>query len=186
MVQPLSVEKFGNELVIRMDDNTRYRAVESAGGLWLAGSIEAPEPPPPTGTRFAWPAPLDLVTSEFGPRNGRLHAGMDFAGGVAGNGQPMPASANGVVWKAGSHSGYGNTVILEHGQGLFTLYAHMQWGSLVVSQGQTVVQGQTLGLIGNTGQSYGAHIHFETHENGYRWQESAINPRLFIPKWNAI
>lgn len=187
MVKPISVEKFGNGLLIRMDDNSRYQAFENPGGLWVVTTAEeAPEPPPPSsGDRFIWPAPLNLVTSEYGPRNGRLHAGMDFAGGVAGNGQPMKASAAGTVYVAGSHGGYGNAVVLDHGQGLYTLYGHMQWGSLTVAKGQTVAQGQTLGAIGNTGNSFGAHIHFETHENGYRWDASSVNPRVFIPKWNA-
>lgn len=189
MVKPQSVEQFGNDLVIRMDDGTRYRALQSSGGLWVAGEKPKPPPPPPPppGNRFAWPAVLSAVTSEFGPRNGRLHAGIDFStgpGGGAGNGDPMKAASAGTVFVAGSHSGYGNTVVLDHGQGLFTLYGHMQWGSLTVAVGQQVTQHQTLGAIGNTGNSFGAHIHFETHEGGYRWDASAVNPRIFFDKWN--
>jgi len=185
MVKPLSVQKFGNDLLVRLDDGSRWRAIESTGDMFLVSARQVPPvPPPPVGNRFVFPATLDLVTSEFGPRNGRLHAGMDFAGGMASNGQPMQAASAGKVTVAGSHSGYGNTVVLDHGQGLLTLYAHMQWDSLVVGVGQTVAQHQKLGLIGNTGNSFGAHIHFETHEGGYRWDASARDPRIFIPKWN--
>lgn len=144
--------------------------------------------PPSTGTRFIWPFPLSVVTSEFGMRNGRLHAGMDFSGGPAVAGATIPASANGIVentWTTGQHGGYGNVVLLNHGSGLFTLYAHMQDNSFMVRKGQTVHQGDGLGKLGNTGQSYGAHLHFETHEGGYRWDASAVNPRIFIPKYNA-
>lgn len=144
--------------------------------------------PPTSGTRFIWPFPLTVVTSEYGMRNGRLHAGMDFAGGPAVAGAVIPASANGIVentWTVGQHGGYGNVVLLNHGGGLFTLYAHMQNNSFMVHKGQTVHQGDGLGRLGNTGQSYGAHLHFETHEGGYRWDASSVNPRVFIPKWNA-
>lgn len=189
MVKPTSVEKFGNDMLIRMDDGTRYRALETVGDIWIAGAITpVPEPPPPSSTRFVWPFPLSTVTSEYGPRNGRLHAGMDFSGGEATNGAIIKASASGIVdgvWTTGQHGGYGNCVLLSHGNGLYTLYAHMQNGSFLVTKGQSVAQNQGLGKVGNTGNSYGAHLHFETHEGGYRWNESSRNPRVFIPKWNA-
>lgn len=188
MAKPTSVQRMGSDLLIRLDDGSRVRAIESVGEAWLVGvAPDAPVPPPSSGTRFAWPAPLSAVTSEYGMRNGRLHAGIDFStgtGGGAGNGDPMKAAAAGKVYVAGTHGGYGNTVVLDHGQGLFTLYGHMQWGSLTVGVGATVAQGQTLGKIGNTGNSFGAHIHFETHEGGYRWNASSVNPRVFFPKWN--
>lgn len=144
--------------------------------------------PPSSGARFIWPFPLSVVTSEYGMRNGRLHAGMDFSGGPAVAGATIPASANGTVYGTfvtGTHGGYGNCVILSHGGGLYTLYAHMQDNSFMVRKGQTVHQGDGLGKLGNTGNSYGAHLHFETHQGGYRWNASSVNPRVFIPYWNA-
>lgn len=188
MANPVSVEKFSSGLLVRMDDGSRFRAIETAGDMWIVGNVsDEPSPPAPGGTRFVWPAPLSAVTSEYGPRNGRLHAGIDFStgpGGGAGNGDPMKASSAGKVYVAGTHGGYGNTVVLDHGQGLFTLYGHMQWGSLTVRVGDTVAQNQVLGRIGNTGNSFGAHIHFETHEGGYRWNASSVNPRVFFPRHN--
>ena len=188
MANPVSVEKFNSGLLVRMDDGSRFRAIETVGDMWIIGdSPDAPVPPPPGGSRFVWPAPLSAVVSEYGTRNGRLHAGIDFStgtGGGAGNGDPMKASSAGKVFVAGTHGGYGNAVVLDHGKGLFTLYGHMQWGSLTVKVGDTVAQNQVLGKIGNTGRSFGAHIHFETHEGGYRWNASSVNPRVFFPRHN--
>lgn len=177
-------------MLIRLDDGTRYRAISTNGEMWLSGANEeetpVPPPPPPSQARFIWPFSLDLVTSEYGPRRGRLHAGIDFGNGAANvEGNPIRASSSGKVYVAGVHGGYGNTVILDHGQGLFTLYGHMSPGTMAVSVGQTVTQNQNLGGIGHSGQSRGNHLHFETHEGGYRWNASSRDPRQFIPKWNA-
>lgn len=192
MVKPLNIQRFNADLLIRLDDGTRWRAIESVGDIWVVSAIEEPPvpPPPPTGDRFIFPASLSLVTSEYGQRSGRLHAGMDFSsgsGGGAGGGDPMIASSAGKVQiSSPSHGGYGETVVLDHGNGLATLYAHMQTGSRTVGVGAIVTQGQKLGNVGKTGQSFGNHIHFETHEGGYRWNASSRNPREFIPKWNAL
>ena len=188
MSNPASVEKFGNGLLVIMDDGSRHMAIDSVGDRWLVSLGEGgSEPSPPSGDRFIFPAPLSVVTSEFGRRNGRLHAGMDFSGGPAVAGQPMIASSSGIVQvSTASHGGYGETVVLDHGGGLATLYAHMESGSRLVRVGDRVEQSQQIGRIGNTGQSYGAHIHFETHEGGYRWNASAVNPRTFIPKRNSL
>ena len=188
MAKPISVEKWNNEMVIRMDDGTRFRAIQGTGELWLVGHPAPPpvDPPPPTGTRFIWPFPLNLVTSEYGQRNGRLHAGIDFGNGAANKrGNPIIASSSGHVHianKTNSHGGYGNAVILAHGGGLFTLYGHMD--SVAVDVGQSITQGQRLGGVGNSGRSQGVHLHFETHEGGYRWDASSRNPRQFFERWN--
>lgn len=186
MVKPLTVKTLGNNLQVVMDDGTAYTAVATQGELFVVSDAEPPKPPDPPKptTRFIWPFSLSLVTSEFGQRWGRLHAGIDFGNGAANvTGTPIPASSSGRVIVAGWHSGYGNAVVIDHGNGLHTLYGHM-FQSPSVSVGQTVTQGQTLGGIGNTGNSFGNHLHFETHEGGYNWNESARDPRIFIPKWN--
>ena len=107
------------------------------------------------------------VTSEFGSRWGRLHAGIDIAGPI---GTPIWAAKAGSVVVAGSQSGYGTTVVLDHGGGMTTLYGHQS--RLAVRTGQTVRQGQVIGYVGNTGQSTGPHLHFETRYGG-----SPRNPR---------
>jgi murein DD-endopeptidase MepM/ murein hydrolase activator NlpD len=113
-----------------------------------------------------WPA-RGTVTSEYGRRWGRQHAGIDIANSI---GTPIWASKAGSVIVAGSQSGYGLTVIIDHGGGFTTLYAHMS--RLAVSQGARVSQGQTIGAMGNSGHSTGPHVHFETRYGG-----AASNPR---------
>jgi murein DD-endopeptidase MepM/ murein hydrolase activator NlpD len=107
------------------------------------------------------------VTSEYGTRWGRLHAGMDIANSI---GTPIWASKAGTVIFAGQQSGYGNVVIIDHGGGFTTLYAHMS--RIGTSQGARVGQGQTIGAMGNSGRSTGPHVHFETRYGG-----SPRNPR---------
>lgn len=107
------------------------------------------------------------VTSYFGYRihpitgSSRLHTGMDFG---VGHGVPILAADNGVVIHSGWYGGYGNTVIVDHGGGFTTLYAHAS--SLAVSHGQTVKQGQMLSRVGSTGFSTGPHLHFEVRYHG--------------------
>ncbi|MDJ1179920.1 peptidoglycan DD-metalloendopeptidase family protein [Roseofilum sp. BLCC_M91] len=91
----------------------------------------------------------------------RFHAGMDFA---AEYGSPIYAAQNGVVLFAGWYGGYGNTVILDHGNGVTTLYAHAS--QVYVQEGQNVTQGDAIATTGSTGLSTGPHLHFEVRENG--------------------
>lgn len=100
-------------------------------------------------------------TSPFGYRWGRLHGGIDIAVPV---GTPVHASAAGTVRIAGWVGGYGNYVCIDHGGGLSTCYGHNS--RLGVSVGQKVSQGQVIAASGNTGNSTGPHIHFETRVNG--------------------
>ncbi len=113
-----------------------------------------------TSTGCIWPA-KGSVTSEFGMRWGRLHAGIDVA---APTGTPIWAAKAGTVIFVGQESGYGNTVIINNGGNLTTLYAHMS--RFGVSEGQQVSQGQVIGAIGTTGDATGPHVHFETRYGG--------------------
>lgn len=107
------------------------------------------------------------TTSQFGYRfhpikhANILHAGMDFGGGG-----PIVAAQSGTVVKAQYNSGWGWYVKIDHGNGLATLYAHMVPGSLRVSVGQKVSQGQQIGTMGTSGSSTGVHLHFEVYKNG--------------------
>jgi murein DD-endopeptidase MepM/ murein hydrolase activator NlpD len=117
-----------------------------------------------------WPT-RGTVTSGFGNRWGRLHAGIDVA---APTGTPIWAAKAGTVIFAGQQSGYGNVVIISHGGGLTTLYAHQS--KIAASQGQEVAQGDTIGAVGSTGRSTGPHLHFETRYGG-----SPRDPRGCLP-----
>ncbi len=117
--------------------------------------------------------PLDskwhIITSPFGYRKHpitgvyKLHSGCDISGsGIYG--APVYASKNGKVTTAGYHRAYGNYVVINHGDGTATLYAHMS--SLATSTGASVKQGQVIGYVGSSGNSTGAHLHFEILING--------------------
>lgn len=113
------------------------------------------------------PASGGLMTSSYGTRSdpftgeGRFHAGMDFRSPI---GVPIHAAGSGVVHSAGVGGGYGNLVIVDHGNGLMTRYAHMS--EIKVVAGQPVATGTILGLVGSTGRSTGPHLHYETRVNG--------------------
>lgn len=114
----------------------------------------------PSSQGLIWPV-SGPVTSPFGYRWGRLHAGIDIAVPV---GTPIHAAASGTVVLAGWVDGYGNYTCIDHGGGLATCYAHQS--SLAVSVGGHVTQGQVIGYSGNTGHSTGPHLHFEVRING--------------------
>ncbi len=116
---------------------------------------------------FAWPVVgLNTVTSLFGPRSLGYHHGLDISGANAA-GSLVVAAAGGTVVEAGWNTGgLGNYVQIDHGNGIETLYAHMQNNSLMVSVGDVVTKGQALGRVGNTGYSFGAHLHFGVLING--------------------
>jgi len=119
---------------------------------------------------LVWPV-RGTLTSSFGPRWGRQHAGIDVG---ARTGTPIKAAKAGEVIFAGVYSGYGKCVIIDHGGGLTTLYAHQS--RLATSEGARVGQGELIGYVGSTGQSTGPHLHFETRVNG-----TPQNPRRFLP-----
>jgi murein DD-endopeptidase MepM/ murein hydrolase activator NlpD len=114
----------------------------------------------PSASGLIWPV-NGPVTSPFGYRWGRLHAGIDI--GVP-YGTPIHAAAAGTVVLAAWTGGYGNYTCIDHGGGLATCYAHQS--SYAVSAGAHVSQGQVIGYVGSTGHSFGAHLHFEVRING--------------------
>jgi murein DD-endopeptidase MepM/ murein hydrolase activator NlpD len=120
--------------------------------------------PAPTGAAsaagFVWPV-HGILTSGFGWRWGRMHEGIDLA--VA-SGTPVVAAAAGTVIVAGWMGGYGNLVVVDHGNGVSTAYGHNT--SVTVGTGQSVAQGQLIAYSGNTGHSTGPHVHFEVRING--------------------
>ncbi|MBX6377890.1 MAG: M23 family metallopeptidase, partial [Clostridia bacterium] len=102
----------------------------------------------------------------------RPHPGNDYG---APQGTPVYAAESGVVLYAGWQSGYGNTVIVGHGKGISTLYAHLS--AILVASDQRVERGQAIGRVGMTGLATGPHLHFEVRVNG-----TPVNPDGYLGK----
>ena len=132
----------------------------------------APAPTTPSGesaSGLIYPV-NGVFTSPFGMRDGSMHEGIDIA---APEGTPIMAAASGTVVSAGPAGGYGNYTCIQHSGGLSTCYAHQS--SIATSAGASVSQGEVIGAVGNTGHSFGAHLHFETRVNG-----SAVDPMGYL------
>lgn len=153
-----------SELEIAEADERRLAAAVSDAELAISVPREV------SAGGWTWPA-NGALTSGFGYRWGRLHAGIDVA---APTGTPIYAAKGGVVVLAGWEGGYGNTVILSHGGGMTTRYAHQS--AIAVSRGQTVAAGERLGSMGSTGNSTGPHLHFEVRIN-----DQPQNPIYYLP-----
>lgn len=121
-----------------------------------------------------WPYAVGVpITYGFGMRDGRMHEGTDF---IPGGGAQIQAIADGVVRTATDSGGaYGVTIVIDHvidGQPVSTRYAHMEYDSRQVQVGDTVSVGEYIGRTGNTGRSFGEHLHFELLQDG----TTAIDP----------
>ena len=116
-----------------------------------------------TAALWVNPNPTGTVTSCFGPRWGRMHEGVDLA---APDGTPIVAAGAGVVVRAGVAAGYGNAVLIDHGNGFLTHYGHLS--AIGVRVGEHVAAGQQIGNEGSTGHSTGPHLHFEVHQGYYK------------------
>lgn len=118
---------------------------------------------PDQAAQDVWLLPLDdyTFTSPYGIRWGKLHAGIDLA---APEGTPYKAVHAGVVTAAGYNGGYGYSITVKQDNGVEVIYAHSR--RLLVKTGDKVKAGQAIGEVGNTGYSYGTHLHLEVHVNG--------------------
>ena len=119
-------------------------------------------------TGLKWPVPsCSIITSRFGYRTSPTAGASTYHGGLdigAGQGATIVAAGSGTVILASYNGGYGNCVMINHGNGIVTLYGHME--SISVSNGQQVSKGQTIGKVGSTGVATGPHCHFEIRVNG--------------------
>ncbi len=168
----LAAEEAALQNLIRTRSAPAAAPTPAAGAAPSAGPAEPGESAPsgpPSSAGLIWPVG-GPVTSEFGPRWGRLHAGIDIADP---NGTPIAASAGGVVVISGVQGGYGNLVVVDHGNGIATAYAHQS--RIAAGEGQSVSQGEIIGYVGSTGNSTGNHLHFEVRVNGV-----AQNPRNYL------
>ena len=144
--------------------SAKIRAAQAAAAAAaaVAASSGVPSPVRTQASAFGyiWPA-HGVLTSSFGWRWGRMHEGIDIA---VGTGTPVVSAAAGTVIVAGWMGGYGNLVVVDHGNGVSTAYGHNT--GVAVGVGQSVAQGQLIAYSGSTGHSTGPHIHFEVRVNG--------------------
>ena len=164
-----------NEMVAELArrEEAAKKAAEQAGQSWNASTAVG------SSGSFVWPVPTNnYVGSGFGMRKHpifgdyRMHWGVDIGGN---SGETIVAADGGVIVTAMLNSSYGNYVLIDHGNGTMSLYAHMT--NYIVSVGQRVNQGETIGYIGSTGWSTGPHLHYEIRVNG-----SCVDPMSYYSR----
>ena len=157
----------------------------SSGGGTGGGSSGWGSGPATSLSDLQWPVPsCTLITSRFGYRVAPTSGASTYHGGLdigAGMGASIVAAGSGDVIYAGMNGGYGNCVMIDHGGGIVTVYAHMS--SIGVSYGQYVTAGQYVGAVGSTGVSTGPHCHFEIRINGAQTDPAAYFSGLTY--WNC-
>ncbi|OEF99663.1 hypothetical protein BHF71_07835 [Vulcanibacillus modesticaldus] len=135
--------------------------------------LKGTKPVPSKGSGvMVWPTVGGVITSYFGPRWGSFHYALDIAGV---RDYTIKAADNGKVIFAGWRGGYGKAIIIDHGNGIKTLYAHLN--SINVAVGDKIAKGQKIAIMGSTGRSTGTHLHFEVRVNGVK-----KNPLNYIGK----
>ena len=187
MTEFTHIMEYGNALVILFDDGSKEIAYPSMGGFWFVKND--------FGT---WVWPLSVPPWNFGDGYGprinpvtglpSFHYGIDINGaGITG--EDILAASNGIVRAINtsiSHS-YGVYVHIEHDDGSGTFYAHMVSGSITVNIGDSVIAGQKLGEVGDTGLVTGPHLHFNTQENfSFSMNANTIDPIDFMLERNAV
>ncbi len=153
---------------------SKVTLLEPVNKVVLTGTKKKPKNQKGIATgKLMWPIPsIHTITSYFAWRWGKFHTGIDISGSNA-YGKIIVAADGGVVTLAGKNDGYGNCVIINHRNGIKTLYGHCS--SLLVSAGQQVSKGQAIAKIGSSGHSTGPHCHFEVIKNGQK-----VNPLRFV------
>jgi murein DD-endopeptidase MepM/ murein hydrolase activator NlpD len=185
-LKPSTPLKVGQRLVIpgaktvRKVEASRSLTVEERLTLERSLLEEVTAPPPPTepprpgvktDAELLWPI-VGPLNSPFGPRWGRFHAGIDIG---SPHYQEVVAAADGeVIYANETRGGLGKSIVLQHGRGLRTVYAHLS--IIIAREGDTVRQGQAIGGVGETGRASGPHLHFEVRKNGV-----PVDPEEFLP-----
>ena len=127
------------------------------------------------------------MSSGFGPRNGRTHKGMDLFARPAGT---IYSAAPGKVLEVTQQTGFGNQVLIDHGSGVYTRYAHLESFAPALAPGQILGFGEPLGMMGKSGNATGIHLHYEILTGDYNtpkksWGLTANNP-LDFPAWAGL
>jgi len=185
-LKPSTPLKVGQRLFIPKAKTAKkveaYRPLtrEERGAIQRSLSEEVMAPPPPTEPlrpRVRTDAPLvwplqGPVNSPFGPRWGKFHAGVDIG---SPHYQEVVAALDGeVIYSEDTKGALGRAIVVQHGRGLRTVYAHLS--IIIAREGDTVRQGQVIAGVGNTGRATGPHLHFEVRKNG-----SPLNPGEYLP-----
>lgn len=164
-IEELKTDKAEYERYLKEKEEEEKRAKQKAG---LQSSGTAADLSKVSDGMFLWPTNSDVITSAFSPNRVnpvtgvlRAHTGTDIG---ASYGAPIWAAQSGTVTLAEYNGGYGNCVVINHGNGVSTLYAHMS--AILVSKGETVDIGTQIGRVGSTGNSTGPHLHFEVLIDG--------------------
>ena len=174
-------------------NSINLNSVNNSNYWWPIGSSEETNS---SGKIFAMGEPATLtITSKFGLRTDPVyggdsfHKGIDIAGGGSAGNVNIIAARDGIVQNVSSNcsasgdnscgGGYGNYVILSHGDGNYTMYAHLHPGTITVTDGAAVSQGEVVGKMGNSGKSTGTHLHFEIRV-GSNESSAAVDPLTFI------
>ena len=144
-------------------EQNRIQSLIASRGSYSVGAISL--------KGFQWPLRGRRINSGYGRRNGGMHTGLDID---CATGDPTYAAKGGTVIASERGGGYGNMIIVDHGNGVSSLYAHHS--RLYARRGQKVSRGQKIGACGSTGNSTGSHLHFEIRVNG-----NHRNPRPYLP-----
>lgn len=175
----LASQKKAMQKAIELEQKQQAEAAKKKAASHSGASGSTGSAPPVSSGFFTKPA-AGYLSSGFGTRSLGNHKGVDIA---ASGHVPIVAAADGVVIRSYYSSSYGNCIFISHslnGQIYTTVYAHMS--SRLASEGQVVSKGQQIGVMGNTGRSYGQHLHFELHKGPWQaGQPNAINPVGIVP-----
>ncbi len=169
---------FTSALPYTYENTAEAPVVQNDQGAFLARGIEGPLLS--SGGILGPPLRNMRITSKFGYRidpvygGGAFHGGLDFG---APAGTPIYAAESGTVIRSGPAGGYGNVIVIDHGNGLLTLYAHMYSHGIFVRAGDTVKRGDPIGAVGSAGKSTGPHLHFEVHVGTYG---NRVNPLPYL------
>jgi murein DD-endopeptidase MepM/ murein hydrolase activator NlpD len=161
--------------LLKVNHITQPTKVRAGTKIFIPGASSPVGTQPVVTSDLAWPL-RGRITGPFGPRGKRAHCGIDIDGAV---GDEIAAAASGTVIQAGTKRKYGKTVVIEHGDGVSTLYAHAS--RLLVRVGDHIERGDPIAKVGRTGNARGTHLHFEV-----RRHDEPVDPLPYLEQENMM